>query len=91
MKTVPHSFYLGRDKGIRETYQYSIDYTCDNKAKTVGGYQIAFVYDMASVGIHYRLEEWSLLQLFTSVAAIISGVYVIMDILHNVLSYLVKQ
>ncbi len=87
MKAVPHSFYVGGAKVSKETFQYSINYMCDASAKTIGGYQVALVYDMSAVGIVYKLEDWSLLQLLISIAAIVTGVYVIMRLIYSVFSY----
>ncbi len=87
MKAVPHWFVLGSQKDPHETYQYSLDYTCDNSAKTIGGYQIALVYDMSAVGIVYTKEQWSILQVLVSASAIVAGVYVVMRNLYSVAEY----
>jgi len=55
MKSVPHWFYIGGEEQSHETYQYSMDFFCENNVQTVGGYQVAFVYDMSAIGIIYNI------------------------------------
>ena len=88
MKAVPLWFFIGSTKISQETYQYSIDFTCEDRAKTIGGYQVTFVYDMSPIGIVYKMEEWSVWQMLVSVSAIVSGVYVLMGLLYRVFEYL---
>ena len=86
--SVPHMFSIGKEKISKETYQYSVVYTCESTPRPQSNYQIAFVFDVTPVGIHYNREEFTVLQVFTSVAAIIAGTYVIMGILKSSLENL---
>lgn len=83
--TVPHMFSVGKERVSKETYQYSYVYSCNNNPMPMQGYQIAFVFDMSPVGIYYNKEDWSMLQTFTSVSAIVAGVYVVMSIVKRFL------
>ncbi len=86
--TVPHMFSIGKEKLNKETYQYSIVHNCQNNPMPIAAYQLTFAFDVNPIGIHYTKENWTLLQLFTSISAIIAGVYVIMSILKRALEKL---
>jgi len=86
---VPHMFSLGKEAINKETYQYSIVYNCQEAPIRTAAYQITFAYHLNPVGIYYNKEEFALLQMFTSVAAIVTGIYVIMGIIKKTLDNLI--
>lgn len=78
---VPHMFSVGNEAIDKETYQYSFVYNCQKTPIEKASYQITFAYDFKPVGIYYNKEEFTVLQVFTSVSAIVTGAYVIMGMI----------
>lgn len=85
---VPHMFSVGKEAIDKETYQYSIVYNCQETPMKSASYQITFAYHLNPVGIYYNKEEFTLLQVFTTITAIITGVYVIMGIIKQTIDNL---
>lgn len=86
---VPHMFSVGKEAIDKETYQYSIVYNCQEAPIRTAAYQITFAYHLNPVGIYYNKEEFTILQMFTSVSAMVTGVYVIMGIIKKPLDNLI--
>eukprot|EP00826_Nyctotherus_ovalis_P060792 TRINITY_DN856_c0_g2_i6.p1 TRINITY_DN856_c0_g2~~TRINITY_DN856_c0_g2_i6.p1 ORF type:complete len:152 (-),score=40.44 TRINITY_DN856_c0_g2_i6:31-486(-) len=85
---VPHMFSVGNEAIDKETYQYSFVYNCQKTPIDKASYQITFAYEFNPVGIYYNKEEYTLLQMFTSVSAIVTGTYVIMGIIKKAIDNL---
>lgn len=76
-------FHIGKTSVSKETYQYSYVFSCNQQPGPMGGYHVTLGYDVGSIGVSYLREEWTLLQVFTSLSAVIAGVYVIMRIIKS--------
>ncbi len=84
---MPHKFFLGKSEIDKETFKYSVYYQCKGSAdEGEDDHQLTFMHDVSSVGIKYKKEEITFLQTLTSLAAIIGGVYVVLGLLHGVVS-----
>lgn len=78
---VPHMFSVGKERFNKETYQYAVTYNCQQNPISIAAYQLTLAYSIKPVGIFYSKEEYTLLQMLTSITAIITGVYVIIGII----------
>ena len=78
---MPHMLSIKGEKINKETYQYPTIYHCSNSPMNIAAYQVSLAYKVNQIGIHYDKEQWSLLQLFTSISAIVAGIYVVMNTL----------
>ena len=80
---VPHMFSIGKEKINKETYQYAVNFHCQHNPISIAAYQITFAYSIKPVGIYYSKEEYTLLQMITTISAIVTGVYVILGMIKN--------